>query len=194
MTAKDGTLRGGQRDGSGVKPGNRFTAASAALLRQRHADALAAERISPPPHVERALKLHLGGYGAAAIAAKLDRPRPTIVTWLRRHKAWLDSERAAMLADAQRSFSPLLEPTLKAFSDALDSDSMTHRLRAAEGAADRIWGSTVPAGSTPGNTSFSITYIDGSTSYIMPTPSQPITVEHSPQVLDVDEAAKANED
>ena len=184
MTAKDGTVRGGHRDGAGDKPGNRFTAAQAVALRQRRAASLAAERISPPPHVEQVLRLCLSGYGADAIAAKVSRPRVTIASWLRRHKAWLDSERAAMLADAQRSFSPLLEPTLKAFSDALDSDSMTHRLRAAEGAADRIWGSTVPAGSTPGNTSFSITYIDGSTNYVMPTPSQPITIEHEPSTTD----------
>ena len=184
MAAKDGTVRGGQRDGAGDKPGSRFDAARAAIARQARLDRDAANRISPPDYVQVALRYRLSGYGETAIASKIGRPRTTVVGWLNRHKAWLDSERAAMLADAQRSFSPLLEPTLKAFSDALDSDSMTHRLRAAEGAADRIWGSTVPAGSTPGNTSFSITYIDGSTNYVMPTPSQPITIEHEPSTTD----------
>ena len=191
MTAKDGTVRGGHREGAGDKPGNRFTAAQTALGRQRRLERDAANRQTPPPYVTVALRLRLAGYGDAEIGRRIGRPRTTVVTWCNRHKAWLQTEREAMLADAQRSFSPLLEPTLKAFADALDSESMTHRLRAAEGAADRIWGSTVPAGSTPGNTTFSITYIDGSSTYVMPTRSQALTIEHEPAEPSTDDDGSA---
>ena len=184
MTAKDGTVRGGQRDGAGDKPGSRFDAARAAIARQARLDHDAAKRISPPDYILIALRHKLSGYGPDAIAKKVGRPKATIVTWLNRYQSWLADERERQRTDAAAAHDHLREPALKVLAEALESGTGTVKLKAYEDVADRIWGSTVPAGSTPGNTSFSITYIDGSTNYVMPTPSQPITIEHEPSTTD----------
>ena len=175
-TGPDGTQRGGQRDNGGSKPGNRYDAAAAAVMRQRRIDADIARRANVPAHVEVALRLHLAGFGATAIATKLGRHPNTTARWIERYADWLATERATLLADARHAFEPYLEQTLKGFAEALASEDWAPRLRAMEHVSRRLWGPETHAqsGATVGvavNISFGSYTADQ---------QQPVTIEHQP--------------
>ena len=150
--------RGGKRAGAGRPP--------KVPISQQHATAGKASGIARQPHlslVTYALGLYARGFSLPYIADKTGRTVSTLTGWPSRYHTILEDIRRSLIISAHSAFDPLAEEALGAFAEALHSERVSDRLRAAEHISSRVWGpASTPAQQAPEQV-WSITYVDAST-------------------------------